>query len=156
MHLFMYLNIPLEKFGLDEKHSGSHRVKEFDKKLSDKSTPVVTLAQMEQKEPDERLKFVFDTAVAENYLPPERGFGQFKAMFNLLKINVKALAAYEPLPIEGSILYFYPDQPKERNEYSALWQSLPQKEVMSYRVPGDHFLEKQNAGIMVEIIKKFL
>jgi amino acid adenylation domain-containing protein len=99
------------------------------------------LAHLRTLQPDEQLQYVVDWAHRVNALPPDFGLAQFRHLFNIFKINDRALRNYVPKIYPGQVTLFRAAEQlaKEPQRLLLGWDKFARGGVDVHVVPGNHF-----------------
>ena len=98
-------------------------------------------SELERLGPDEQLSYLFACARASNILPPDLELYQLQRMYQLFKINRRAMLNYMPQSKLGRITLLRTEADSTANGHTgaAGWESFATEGVEVHVVQGNHF-----------------
>ena len=98
-------------------------------------------SELERLRPDEQLSYLFACARASNILPPDLELDQLQRLYQLFKINRRAMLSYMPQSKQDRITLLRTEEYSTANGHigAAGWESFATEGVEVHVVEGNHF-----------------
>ncbi|NEO16390.1 MULTISPECIES: non-ribosomal peptide synthetase [unclassified Moorena] len=111
----------------------------------------VSVAQLQQLMPEERLGYVLERAKMFDLLPEEVKVEDVESLFEVFKTTAFASYNYEPQPYPGNIALFNSsEQPIDiAGDPTLGWRNLVGGEIEVHEIPGDHFSVIREPQVLV-------
>lgn len=101
----------------------------------------VSPAELLLLEPDQQLAYVLEIATKANILPPDLDLLDVRRLYQVFKINVRAMRSYRPTPADCCVTLFQAAESlaSARQDAARGWHELALAGVEIHTVPGNHF-----------------
>lgn len=104
---------------------------------------------------EEQLDYVLQSAHQQSLLPPDIELSQIRHLFNIFKINVRAMLSYVPKPNPVPVTLFKAggDFEDDRPAANTIWNALSPTHV--HAVSGNHFslMREPHVGLLARKLK---
>ncbi|AOW98783.1 hypothetical protein BJP34_04335 [Moorena producens PAL-8-15-08-1] len=147
-HRLLVDSTPGRNLGLD-----IYYPREFAQEMSaprGKEVPV-SVAQLQQLMPEQRLGYVLERAKMFDLLPEEVKVEDFESLFEVFKTTAFASYNYEAQPYPGNIALFNAsEQPIDiAGDPTLGWRNFIAGEIEVHEIPGDHFSVIREPQVLV-------
>lgn len=117
----------------------------------------VSIDELMQREPRERLVHIMEAAKKANALPQEIELKRLSSMFEVYQANLNAAYHYSPDAYHGRVILFIAQKTifSRKQDETLGWGALVGEGLEIHKIPGDHYtiIHKPNVQILAEELR---